>query len=300
MNKLYKIFTVDNIVEEYKIFICGISKNCINSINSNLQFLSDFINFTNLKVFTIFVDSDSNDGTKKVLEEFSKNNDTNIYINLDGLENKFNNRIERIKISRNKCLETLNENKENYKAIYIPIDLDIEIFSLTSLKQFDELIEYVIKKNYSNGIFPFSTPFYYDIFALRAVNWVNYNSQYWVKKMKKILKVGSFLYNFIFIFRHQITSEKFRQKNVKVKSAFGGAGIYKLENTYKFYSLDEKNPQDVSEHVQFNLQFKELEILTQWKVPAPKEHLEYRLLNGVAKLKYVLRTIRFDFMRYKR
>ena len=281
MNKLYKIFTVDNIVEEYKIFICGISKNCINSINSNLQFLSDFINFTNLKVFTIFVDSDSNDGTKKVLEEFSKNNDTNIYINLDALENKFNNRIERIKISRNKCL-------------------DIEIFSLTSLKQFDELIEYVIKKNYSNGIFPFSTPFYYDIFALRAINWVNYNSQYWVKKMKKILKVGSFLYNFIFIFRHQITSEKFRQKNVKVKSAFGGAGIYKLENTYKFYSLDEKNPQDVSEHVQFNLQFKELEILTQWKVPAPKEHLEYRLLNGVAKLKYVLRTIRFDFMRYKR
>ena len=102
MNKLYKIFTVDNIVEEYKIFICGISKNCINSINSNLQFLSDFINFTNLKVFTIFVDSDSNDGTKKVLEEFSKNNDTNIYINLDALENKFNNRIERIKISRNK------------------------------------------------------------------------------------------------------------------------------------------------------------------------------------------------------
>ena len=147
------------------------------------------------------------------------------------LETKFNNRIERIKISRNKCLETLNENKENYKAIYIPIDLDIDIFSLISLKQFEELIEYVIKKNYSNGIFPFSTPFYYDIFALRAVNWVNYNSQYWVKRMKKILKVGSFLYNFIFIFRHQITSEKFRQKNVKVKSAFGGIGIYKLENT---------------------------------------------------------------------
>ena len=158
MNKLYKILTVDNIVKEYKIFICGISKNCINSINSNLQFLSDFISYTNLKVFTIFVDSDSNDGTKKVLEEFSKNNNSNIFINLDGLETKFNNRIERIKISRNKCLETLNENKENYKAIYIPIDLDIDIFSLTSLKQFEELIEYVIK-NYSNGIFPFSTPF---------------------------------------------------------------------------------------------------------------------------------------------
>ena len=240
MNKLYKILTVDNIVKEYKIFICGISKNCINSINSNLQFLSDFISYTNLKVFTIFVDSDSNDGTKKVLEEFSKNNNSNIFINLDGLETKFNNRIERIKISRNKCLETLNENKENYKAIYIPIDLDIDIFSQTSLKQFEELIEYVIKKNYSNGIFPFSTPFYYDIFALRAVNWVNYNSQYWVKRMKKILKVGSFLYNFIFIFRHQITSEKFRQKNVKVKSAFGGIGIYKLENNYKYSSLDTK------------------------------------------------------------
>ena len=70
--------------------------------------------------------------------------------------------------------------------------------------------------------------------------------------MKKILKVGSFLYNFIFIFRHQITSEKISvKKNVKVKSAFGGIGIYKLENNYKFYSLDTKYPQDVSEHVQF-------------------------------------------------
>ena len=32
-------------------------------------------------------------------------------------------------------------------------------------------------------------------------------------------------------------------------------------------------------------------------MPAPKEHLEYRLLNGVDKLKYVIRTIRFDFTR---
>ena len=77
--------------------------------------------------------------------------------------------------------------------IFLLIFLDIDIFSQTSLKQFEELIEYVIKKNYSNGIFPFSTPFYYDIFALRAVNWVNYNSQYWVKKNEKNIKSRKFL-----------------------------------------------------------------------------------------------------------
>jgi len=183
--------------------------------------------------------------------------------------------------------------------IYIPLDLDLDLFKYTSVEFFENLIMYCINKNKLNGIFPFSKPYYYDIFALRATNWVDTNSQYWVKKFKKNIKVGSFIFNYILIFRHQITSSNYEQNKSKIKSAFGGIGIYKFNNDIPYYELSTKNPRDVSEHVKFNYGFKELEILTNWNVPAPDEHLEYKLLNSKEKLRYFLKTIFFDFVKSK-
>ena len=50
----------------------------------------------------------------------------------------------------------------------------------------------------------------------------------------------------------------------------------------------------------FNYQFNELEILTNWKVPAPSEHLEYRVLDFQGKVKYFFKTIFFDFIKLKK
>ena len=52
-------------------------------------------------------------------------------------------------------------------------------------------------------IFPVSHPFYYDIFALRAVGWVTINFQLISNKLKKYLRLGSFIWNYIFIFRNK-------------------------------------------------------------------------------------------------
>lgn len=292
---MYKLFDVDVIKNQYTIFFCGISKNCIKTIKSNLDFISSFKEFTDYEIFTVFIDSDSTDGTKKIIHNFSKRNSNSKSKDLDGMESIYTNRIERIVNSRNECLKVLNSTKKNDNIIYIPLDLDIDIFKFTSVEEFQELIEYVIKKNKPNGIFPFSLPYYYDIFALRATNWVNYNSQYWVKRLKKIFKIGSFIFNYIYIFRHQIKPENLFKKNSKIFSAFGGIGIYKLNNNFNFYSLDSKHPEDVSEHIMFNSQFNDLEILINWKIPAPNEHLEYHLLSGISKFKYIFKTLMFDF-----
>ena len=285
---------------EYSVFFCGISKNCIGTISENLKFLLDFFNNSKFNSFGIFVDSDSTDGTKNLLKELSLNLDNVFYEDLDNLEESSNNRIERIKMSRNKCLEILSTVNHNQNVIYIPLDLDIDLFKFTSVQSFENFILYCINKNVPNGIFPFSQPYYYDIFALRATNWVNINSQYWVKNFKKYIRLGSFIFNYILIFRHQITSSKYELKNSKIRSAFGGIGIYKINNEFQYYKLSQKNPETVSEHVKFNYQFKELEILTDWKVPAPSEHLEYRLLNSKEKIKYFLKTIFFDFIKSKK
>ena len=145
-----------------------------------------FLNNSQFNSYCIFVDSDSTDGTKEILEEFSSNKDNVIYKNLDNLEVDFNNRIERIQISRNKCLEILINFDFKENIIYIPLDLDLDLFKYSSLQSFEDLVLYCINKNVPNGIFPFSQPYYYDIFALRASNWVNINTQYWVKILKNI------------------------------------------------------------------------------------------------------------------
>jgi hypothetical protein len=277
-----------------QIFFCGITKNCINHIQLNLNFIENFLQKTKFITNIIFVDSDSVDGTKNTLSIFSNKHENVVYIDLDGLENQHSNRIERILISRNKCLEIVDSINIAENIIYIPLDLDIDLFKYLSVEKFENLIDYCIQKDIPNGLFPFSEPYYYDIFALRATNWVNYNAQYWAKRMKKSLKIGSFLYNYILIFRHQISLSRYKNKKSKIISAFGGAGIYKIENNYLKYELSKDYPEDVSEHIQFNSQFAELEIIEDWVIQAPLEHLEFRLLGWKEKIKYFIKTIRFD------
>ena len=81
----------------------------------------------------IFIDSDSNDGTKKELERFSIDKNFVTYVELNGLEAKYKNRIERIALSRNACLNIITKNYNLNNVIYIPLDLDINLFKFTKI-----------------------------------------------------------------------------------------------------------------------------------------------------------------------
>ena len=92
-------------IKNYEIFFCGISKNCIGHIEKNLSFIEKFVqSFPDIKIKGIFVDSDSTDGTKEFLLNYTKEKPYFVYKNLDNLETKYSNRIERIAISRNNCI----------------------------------------------------------------------------------------------------------------------------------------------------------------------------------------------------
>lgn len=279
---------------DLKVYFCGISKNCINNIEKNLIFLDAFNKKSSFDSKIIIVDSDSIDGTKEIISNYVNKNKEIDFINFDLKKNNIENRIERIAKSRNECLKQIdNFNKE---TVYIPLDLDIDLFAYTNLEEIEKLINKAIYFKKNNAIFPFSTPFYYDIFALRAENWVKINSQYWVTRLKKYLKFGSFFFNYFFIFRHQIRKNDIKSDTIKVKSAFGGMGIY----YYRFYpknlkyKISSKYPFDISEHIIFNSDFDLLFIEKNWNIPAPPEHLEYKLLTNKQKLKYFLRSLLYD------
>lgn len=279
---------------DLKVYFCGISKNCINNIEKNLIFLDAFNKKSSFDTKIIIVDSDSVDGTKEIISNYVKENKEIEFINFDLKKDNIENRIERIAKSRNECLKQIdNFNKE---TVYIPLDLDIDLFANTNLEEIEKLINKAIYFKKNNAIFPFSTPFYYDIFALRAENWVKINSQYWVTRLKKYLKFGSFFFNYFFIFRHQIRKNDIKSDTIKVKSAFGGMGIYYFRFYPKNlkYKISSKYPLDISEHIIFNSDFNLLFIEKNWNIPAPPEHLEYKLLTNKQKLKYFLRSLLYD------
>jgi len=67
--------------QEYTVFFCGISKNCIETIKYNLSFLSEYEKKSKFQIEVIFVDSDSNDGTKTEIENFTSKNSFIRYLN---------------------------------------------------------------------------------------------------------------------------------------------------------------------------------------------------------------------------
>ena len=101
------------------LIICGLSKNCLDTTKNNIASLVDLKNYTkDLNLQIIIVDSDSNDGSKEFLEEVSNKYKYISVIHEDGLEDKYQSRIERIAHCRNQCLEAIKRNYY-YQNFYI-------------------------------------------------------------------------------------------------------------------------------------------------------------------------------------
>lgn len=280
-----------------ELFFCGLSKNNIESLKKNLEFIILYkqkSQFKNIKL--LIVDSNSNDGSKEFLNEISQLNDFINIFHKDDL-NSINSRVERIKICRNICLKYIDQNSKQKPLIYIPCDMDFYLFSHTSYNQIDLLVMKVIEEKNNNAVFPVSTPFYYDIFALRASGWLTLNSQLIVSRLKKFFKVGSFIFNYFFIFRFQLSPAEIKKKQFILKSAFGGIGIYNVSNLnlkYQSYQVNKKYKDWYSEHLYFNSYFDKLEIDADWIVQAPKEHVEFKTSSTHVKIIYFLKTIKED------
>ena len=280
------------------VAFCGLSKNCINTIDENIKHIVSMRNnYREININLFIVDSDSSDGTKEIISKYEKDNEFIVYRDLDDLEKNYNSRIERITLSRNLCLDELKlKNYDN--LIYIPIDLDVNLFELTDIESFHKILNSFVNQNTYDAIFPISSPNYYDIFALRAKGWHNLNSSLLIHKIKKIIFFGSFFLNYFLIFRQQLTVKKIKSKNFNVISAFGGAGMYKLINNKLFqleYMTDKSNPEHVSEHILFNSNFENLDILSDWVIPAPAEHVRFHTLTFKEKIVYFMKTIKNDF-----
>lgn len=284
-------------MENIEIFFCGLSKNNYESLKKNIEYFIRFNNNSKYKnINFLIVDSNSEDGSKDLLDKTSKKYECFKVIHKDDL-NLVDSRVERIKICRNLCLQYINQMSNSSKVVYIPCDTDFFLFSNTSYKQLDLLISKVITNKKSNAIFPVSYPYYYDIFALRAPGWLNINSQLIVSRLKKFFRIGSFIFNYFFIFRYQLSPKKLKSKKFTVISAFGGIGIYNISNlNFKIhkYEINKNYKEWYSEHLFFNQHFEQLSIETSWIVEAPKEHVMFKSYDLRTKFIYFLKSLKQD------
>lgn len=285
-------------MSDKNIIFCGLSKNSGLVLKKNLNFLVNFINFSELNIKVFLVDTDSEREIKQFLINLNKNNSSFNVFNEDNLDSKINSRLKRITMCRNLCLKYIYDNLNFKNVIYIPFDTDLDLFENTSMKKLEEKIIKVINEKNIQALFPISTPRYYDILALRAEGWVKYNSQLLNHKLKKFFKLGSFVFNYLFVFRHQWNVQKIKSKEIKILSAFGGIAIYDLsKNKNKiFYETSQKDTEFVSEHVKFNSYFENKVLDTNWIVEAPKEHTEFHTLNIKNKFIYFFKTIKNDVL----
>jgi hypothetical protein len=280
----------------FSLHFVGMSKNCFNNLKPNIEFLLKFQKITSFKMTISVVDSDSTDGTKEYCSKLYEENLISNFIEIDDLEDEYNSRIERLSISRNKGLQCVKTNSD-LPVIYIPMDMDLDLFGLLSTIELESLIKSFAKNKEIDGLFPFSTPFYYDIFALRAKNWVKGNNILTARNLKDKVKVFSFIFNYFLIFNVQKNIDTFTEEYISVQSAFGGMGLYKIteSNLEKIkYEINKTNIDYFSEHIAFNNYFKKLYISRDWNFPSPLEYIFFNTFTTTEKISYIFKTLKND------
>jgi len=282
-----------------KIVFSGPVKNCGKNLEKNLNFLINLKKDNRIDLLDIFIlEGDSTDNSKIILEKYNKNSEI-ILFSENNLEEKLSNRVERIAYCRNLLIKEI-ENKEISYDFYIPLDLDVELFSQISTDDFLKILTRVQKDNDIDALFPFSVPFYYDLAALRAYGWLE--EDVWIKfnKLAKKLKVGKIFLRILLIFNKQIKQPR-NKKLIQVESAFGGIGLYKLKDEISSlhkYGLTDKAVS--ADHIAFNSSFNKKYIDPNWTVKAPHEHIEFKTLSFLRKIKYIYKELQFELKNLKK
>ena len=244
-----------------KILLVGTVSNVARSIEDELNVVLKALSiFKGVEVY--LVESDSIDSTTEILGQIKKTHENFNFVSKGMLSKTFPNRIDRISHCRNTYVKHIRENYETQGWNYVAVaDLDGMNFKITKRG-----VDSCFKSNTKwDGLTANQPLGYYDIYALRAKKWVEYDCFLELSKVKKehiphgVSKYR--LINFLILFNYYdklrkriIFDKMLRLKKshglIKVDSAFGGFAIYKAD---VFFNSDYQLADSFSsEHVSFH------------------------------------------------
>ena len=228
-----------------RVIFCTTISNEEKNFNNFFKLIDKLKKIFN-ESYIILIESDSTDNTNQLFENEMESRNGEIH-SLGNLRNKFVKRSKRLEVCRNKYLSLINNNKFLREFDYmIVLDAD-NVNELLSPEVVNKSLVDLKNKEWS-CIFPNQLYFYYDIWALRIQKLYETDC---FKEFKDLLKNYSYKKSY----HLSITKKMFFLKNrkdryIKVISAFGGMGIYKIKNILDIY-YDSKGGKEC-EHVYFH------------------------------------------------
>ena len=224
-------------IKKLNVVFAGCARNCEPYLLKTLENLNAYSKLFN-ESFQIIVENGSNDKTREILKNnFSKNN---FYI-LDDSLNKISVRTIRLEKARNLIIDKI-KNTDPLRKCNLLIMLDFDDLGIYKIGE-ETLIKslnFLFSKKSIAAVFANQLGTYYDMWALRDNKFCK--TDFWVdiiQSMTKNVNIRDNISNHILndvkknIIDKKIFSLDKDSSPVSVNSAFGGFGIYKMENILK-------------------------------------------------------------------
>ena len=224
-------------LKDLKVVFAGCARNCSNflpKVLENIEFYSSFFS----ESYMVIVENGSTDRTKEILKD--NKNKKNIFLFEDHL-NKLPYRGQRLEKARNLIIETIKKNKNLFSCdLFIMLDLDdIGTYRIEEKNILDS-IKFLFSKEEIGAVFANQLGTYYDMWTLRDQKYCK--NDFWVEVLQflinnknskdKISKTNIEEVKKNIIDKKTYSFEK-NHAPIKVESAFGGFGIYKMKYVLK-------------------------------------------------------------------
>lgn len=266
-----------------RLYFAGCARDCMQTIVPNVQAIlsvGDQEWCHELRLYII--ENNSTDGTRDILKQIALTDRRVVPLLVNDIDSIIPHREARIAYCRDQLLNCIPSNVHH--SLFIPIDFDLSLAGLFSAPSFRESCE-LVYSGQCTAIFPSSSPNYYDIHALRADNWCSHSCWQEIQSFNNGSHFSFVFACYWYISRRQKSAKTLLTRNlVPVASAFGGAGIYSLDEIRKAQARYQSSALAdpglrLCEHVIFNSYLSGLFIKTDWVAQAPREHIQFWLLN---------------------
>jgi len=265
---------LSNKFKNKKVVFAGCARDCekyLEKLLKNINYYSSLFE----KSYQIIVENGSKDKTREILK--SKKNPNCYYLFEDHLD-EYKTRGERLERARNKIIEKI-KNEPNLRKcdLLVILDFDDSGEYRVEKKNIFKSLEFLFSKKKIAGIFANQLGTYYDMWALRDDKYCK--NDFWVEVLQDICskaypieQIGPEILEKVkdSYIEEKTYSFNINQEPINVRSAFGGFGIYKMENVLsnkRLYegtqTVDLKFKDNTTtqtkfqkcEHVNFNLGF---------------------------------------------
>ncbi|MBS0220808.1 MAG: hypothetical protein JSR91_08715 [Proteobacteria bacterium] len=224
----------------------------------------------------IFVVSDSQDGTISILEQWLSVGRRGRVVDLGNLQRQLPLRTERIAFVRNASLDQVRNGQEMTYDHLIVVDLDDVLKVPMSMDAFARAAHWLDAAPTRGGVFANGSPRYYDIWALRHEVWCPHDC--WHPVWYRDPSQDQYSLQIREVYARMVKIPSWLPP-IRVQSAFGGVGIYKLKLTAgaSYVGIDEHG-RETCEHVTFNAGVRNaggrLHIFPRLVTHSPAEHVE--------------------------